>query len=88
MLSCSGLKFAAIRGTGGIEVSTCRKSDGAPIVIVLGLPWNPLYAFSLLLIEKLPRLDAREAKLFVRETHSSPRVDGRSCGSGIGAGTR
>ncbi len=81
MLNSSGLNLSALLGTG---LSTCRKSEGAPILGLRG----PLYAFNFLLTEKLPRLDARDAKLLVLVTHSLPLAEDLSWDSGIGGGTR
>jgi hypothetical protein len=67
--------------------STCLKFCGALICPIRALR-GPLYALSFLLTEKLPRLDAREAKFLVLSTHSLAPVDGLSRGSAIGEGIR
>lgn len=73
MLSSKGLNRSVLLGT---EFSTCRNSVGAPIRglrdPLRDLLRGPLYALSVLLTEKLPRLDARDAKLLVLVTHSRP----------------
>jgi len=69
MLNSSGLNPPGVLL--GTALSTCRNSVGAPIRGLRG----PLFAFNL---ERLPRLDAREAKLLVLSTHSCPLVEGLS----------
>ena len=81
MLNSNGRNLSVLLG---MAFSTCRKSDGAPILGRRG----PLYVFNVLLTEKLPRLDARDAKLLVLVTHSLPLVAGRSSGSEIGGGIK
>jgi hypothetical protein len=85
MLSSSGLNTSVLLG---IAFSTCLKSVGPLITNWFRVLRGPLYAFNFLLTEKLPRLDARDAKLLLRLTHSRLLVDGLSCGSGIGGGTK
>ena len=72
MLSSNGLNLCCVLGAA--PCSTCRKSDGEPI---LGRrddgddddpPLLLLYANNLLLTEKLPRLNARDADSRVRAT--------------------
>lgn len=80
MLNSRGLNLSVRRGR---AFWTCLKSVGAPICGRRG----PLYAFNFLLTEKLPRLDARDAKLLVLDIHSCDE-DLLCCGSGIGGGMR